>query len=825
MEATAARMASDFAMQDAENTPANLNAHIETQLAQKLRSPKVYADAFVATKPASSPLRSSLEPRVAPAQRLKAASPLSSPEVEPLAADPAPPVPRAAARSVPSLQDAYKARMKAREKALGHNPHTRGRNPVRTAAPLSRSSTTGVLRSSGSYLRTTSASRNGMRAKFVRKPANKPSPTTSRQRSRGRYSMGGPRLTVPASPALRSTRRSRGKSMSHAEREMLEVERLKREQQLKYKRNMDAWRRTRDGNFDFPKGNVSSKRLTMPKSPKSILEKRRGTRRYSVAGASKTPSKMTPTHPAKAAPPRRRSMAPGGMTIAQSPTFRTASRAMQKQRERSFAQRCSSNSSSSSSSNCANKWKSSRNSAATTAAPSPPLAEKLRKMQQTPQRFRTKSRRELRKGPASRPASLVPQGATTIAESPQFHTRSRPLSADAALTSEDRELLMMEQHQFKARPVNDRIFRSAGHIGVPVVPPAKLTTPMDVTFATDRRVGRVPLPPSTEELEEREAEHQFRAAPVPDYSELAHLLGGAHCEVKKPTLPQSPRLHTRDRAVHHGPLPSPAQDAYVVEHESAVEAAKMKRSAAGGAPEVAGGDFRRRSLTNPRDFRLSTELRGEAKKAQMQARLREEQAAERASRNVKARPMPDMRRVFVPVPSEKRLTEPKAFRLRSEELHAASVRNFEERRKAEQAAAREAARVKARPLPATTAAPDFVPEPPRREPVVPGDLRLASDERAIKRAEFDAYNEERVERLEEQKARSAMEAEARAQKELRRLRRTSVAEGGLAFKARKVYDPQPMVPAPATKKLTNPRSPKFRRLKHGTARRVARRDA
>ena len=165
---------------------------------------------------------------------------------------------------------------------------------------------------------------------------------------------------------------------------------------------------------------------------------------------------MTPTHPAKAAPPRWRSMAPGGMTIAQSPTFH-ASRAM-KQRERL---RSASSNSSSSSSNCANKWKSSRNSAATTAAPSPPLAEKLRKMQQTPQRFRKAAPRAAQ-GPASRPASLVPQGATTIAESPQFHTRSRPLSADAALTSEDRELLMMEQHQFKARPVNDRIFRSAG---------------------------------------------------------------------------------------------------------------------------------------------------------------------------------------------------------------------------------------------------------------------------------------------------------------------------------------------------------------------------
>ena len=172
----------------------------------------------------------------------------------------------------------------------------------------------------------------------------------------------------------------------------------------------------------------------------------------------------------------------------------------------------------------------------------------------------------------------------------------------------------------------------------------------------------------------------------------------------------------------------------------------------------------------------------------MHARLREEQAAERASRNVKARPMPDMRRVFVPVPSEKRLTEPKAFRLRSEELHAASVRNFEERRKATGGRARGRAGQGA-PLPATTAAPDFVPEPPR-EPVVPGDLRLASDERAIKRAEFDAYNEERVERLEEQKARSAMEAEARVQKELRRLRRTSVAEGAPA-KARKVTTRSP----------------------------------
>ena len=212
-----------LAMQDAENTPANLNAHIETQLAQSSGARRSTPMRSWRRNRLSSPLRSSLEPRVAPAQRLKAASPLSSPEVEPLAADPAPPVPRAAARSVPSLQDAYKACMKAREKALGHNPHTRGRNPVRTAAPLSRRAPPGC------------PVERQPPADHERQPTAAPSSCGSRRTSRRRRPPGSARsvqhgraaahragLSCPAEHA-----RSRGKSMSHAEREMLEVERLK----------------------------------------------------------------------------------------------------------------------------------------------------------------------------------------------------------------------------------------------------------------------------------------------------------------------------------------------------------------------------------------------------------------------------------------------------------------------------------------------------------------------------------------------------------------------------------------------------------------------
>jgi hypothetical protein len=221
------------------------------------------------------------------------------------------------------------------------------------------------------------------------------------------------------------------------------------------------------------------------------------------------------------------------------------------------------------------------------------------------------------------------------------------------------------------------------------------------------------------------------------------------------------------------------------------------------------------TITEPKEFRFRSDRRGEFHKMQQQ-KLREKEEAElAAAREVKSHPMPDFDRMPVFRPdlsaSKAPATEAKPFHLRSVLRHEDAVSHFEQEKLALEQQAK-AADFHAKPVPATTYKPsDVLDHAPQHVPVVPQTVTLESDVRAAKRREFDAMMGKKMQQLEEIQQTITKQKQQQEQQQLSVLRRTSVEEGGLMFKAKPIEtkDQFPTRPSVAAA-LTAPTSPQLR---------------
>lgn len=219
-------------------------------------------------------------------------------------------------------------------------------------------------------------------------------------------------------------------------------------------------------------------------------------------------------------------------------------------------------------------------------------------------------------------------------------------------------------------------------------------------------------------------------------------------------------------------------------------------------------------ITEPKEFNFATTGRGEYRRNQLQQQLAKEEEALAAARERKAQPVPDFGKMtFQPeTPATKFVpTEVKPFNLRSSHRHADAVSAFQQE---VQALAEQAKPVEfhARPVPATNYKPDAVfVEPTDHAPVVPLPVRLESERRAIKRQEFDAVMGQKLAQLEQMQETIAKQKAEQEQRQLQALRRKSVEEGGLMFKAKPIQtqDQFPSRGVPATP-VTLPLSPQLR---------------
>ena len=219
-------------------------------------------------------------------------------------------------------------------------------------------------------------------------------------------------------------------------------------------------------------------------------------------------------------------------------------------------------------------------------------------------------------------------------------------------------------------------------------------------------------------------------------------------------------------------------------------------------------------ITEPKEFKFRSDNRGEFHKAQMQKQLAQEQEALAAAREVKAHPMPDFNKpVFQPdlITHKAPLTESKPFQLRSTARHSDAVAAFQQE-VTHTAEAEKAVAFHARPVPATTYKPDLeFTEPVDHTPVVPLPVTLESDRRALKRQAFDQVMGQKMAQLEVMQETLAKQKLEQENSRIKELRRKSVEEGGLMFKAKPIItkDQFPTRAVPSTP-LTTPLSPQLR---------------
>lgn len=221
-------------------------------------------------------------------------------------------------------------------------------------------------------------------------------------------------------------------------------------------------------------------------------------------------------------------------------------------------------------------------------------------------------------------------------------------------------------------------------------------------------------------------------------------------------------------------------------------------------------------VTEPKEFKFRSDAIYEYHMNQLERQREQDEAALAAARERKALPAPDFSRpAFQPdlVSHKVPATETKPFQLLSSARHADAVSAFQQEVSVlTEAEKHTAASFHARPVPATTYKPDLeYVEPADHTPVVPLRITLESERRALKRQEFDQVMGQKMAQLEvmqETIAKQKLEQENRRMKDLRR---KSVEEGGLMFKAKPIvtkdqYPTRAVVAAP----LTTPLSPQLR---------------
>jgi len=187
-------------------------------------------------------------------------------------------------------------------------------------------------------------------------------------------------------------------------------------------------------------------------------------------------------------------------------------------------------------------------------------------------------------------------------------------------------------------------------------------------------------------------------------------------------------------------------------------------------------------------------------------RLRLDAEREKLARLKIARPLPDFSKPFVPKILPKDLTEFDPFTLQSVERHKQASSAF--LREIESIKERERERkFHAKNLPKSTYTP-YVLVKEERELVEPVDVHLASEERSIRRREYEEREAERRRREREEEILKEIRERAQEEEDVRRLRCTPVSEGGYQFIASSVlaidpYPPKHYSPPP----LTEPHSP------------------
>ena len=391
----------------------------------------------------------------------------------------------------------------------------------------------------------------------------------------------------------------------------------------------------------------------------------------------------------------------------------------------------------------------------------------------------------------------------TLPTSPHLKTKSRCSGAKKSRPMSYEELVeeqmkSFEKNVFKARPVNKRIFESMGEAGVPKVEAKAPTEPVEFHLNIDRRASQ----PRIRDSMVCEEEFEFKARPMPNFSSSSsdHQNISSSSPRKTPavavlTVPVSPKLSGGRRASS-----APARRQRLSHREVAQQKENEQRKIQQFLNQPP-----RTKPTAPKEFALITNRRGQQHRMMLQSKLKAELLAQKKAQKIHANPVPTAileRPAPLPVVPIKEATAPQPFQLRSEALHEEAQRTQRQVQCMEEEQKRREVSFKAKPLPRTTfEEPDISinkgkenEKEHHREPIKPLQVVLESDLRAQRRKEFDQSISQKMQELQLMQIQLFKQKERKQNDDVRDLRRKSVAEGGLCFKAAPMptHDPYPL---------------------------------
>ncbi|CAG8465700.1 12006_t:CDS:2 [Ambispora gerdemannii] len=286
-------------------------------------------------------------------------------------------------------------------------------------------------------------------------------------------------------------------------------------------------------------------------------------------------------------------------------------------------------------------------------SPYTPLVKRIQAyLDETPDRFKPQ------------PPVELPQYkySSTVAKSPFLLTkiRAKPTSV---LPTEEREAIEAEKHEFRARPVNRRIFEFAGELGVPTIEKLIPTIPESPKITKPKPVPpRKPSPP-----------HLVKANPVPDYDN-----------------PFRPVIEHRKLFPPEFSLPGDEiTKRKVWDREERIkrdleEQERARRFRAQPLPSDSPDHFPRpphQTPTQPNPFILQTDIRGEVYQQYFQEMVNRSEQIEKENKIFHARPVPNFDQVIPPPKPEKQNpTEPVEFNFLTD-LRIEKHKQIEEERK------------------------------------------------------------------------------------------------------------------------------------------------
>ncbi|XP_059167831.1 targeting protein for Xklp2-like isoform X2 [Physella acuta] len=373
----------------------------------------------------------------------------------------------------------------------------------------------------------------------------------------------------------------------------------------------------------------------------------------------------------------------------------------------------------------------------------------------------------------------------TVPKTPNLTTRgrSRPVHA---LTTEEKEMLEFDEHQkqqFKAHPVNHKIFE-VPNIGVPKVTPKPTTVAEEFSFHHKKSESVGDIRGAGAEEEEK---YEFHARPV-NPKILQGTVGVKPVEPQAITIPESPAFALKNRV--RIPIEVPKQD----DSKNAIKVNPVPYTGIPFKPRLA------HHRTVPEPFTVDERSREMlSRKEQKIQQILEE---ERKAREFHAQDLPSDSPDTLPPKQTRPPTQPEPFHLEADERGQKYKEQFKAKIEEEERAAREAAQFKARPNDVIHKEP-FQAQKSSKPLTEINGFALNTDQRASQREVFDQHIKAREAEIEALKRQREERIEQEEKAAVARLRQEAVhkASGIKKYKA--------VVVKPSDKPLTEAQSPRF----------------